>query len=293
MRAEAGIGLHRLVRELHGHGLAFPNLGDIDVQSLAGALVTGTHGTGGRLGNLASGVEAMELVLADGSEASVRRRRRAARRARLTRRARSRGGGHPALRALVPPPRRRPPAPARGRARLARRARRGQRPLRAVHVPALAARAHAHEQPHGRAADAAAARGASGCRTSSWTTTRSGCSTAPPAACRARSRASTGRPAARPRSASAWRSPTTCSRARGSCASRRWSTRCRGRAPRRRCGRRGRSSRATRSRSRSSCASRPATTRGSRPRTGATPPTSRSTCSRAWRSRRRSARSRP
>ena len=38
------------------------------MQSLAGALVTGTHGTGARLGNLASGVEAMELVLADGSE---------------------------------------------------------------------------------------------------------------------------------------------------------------------------------------------------------------------------------
>ena len=69
VRAEAGIGLHRLVRALHAHGLAFPNLGDIDVQSLAGALVTGTHGTGARLGNLASGVEAMELVLADGSEA--------------------------------------------------------------------------------------------------------------------------------------------------------------------------------------------------------------------------------
>ena len=68
VHAEAGIGLHRLVRELHAHGLALPNLGDIDVQSLAGALVTGTHGTGARLGNLASGVEAMELVLADGTE---------------------------------------------------------------------------------------------------------------------------------------------------------------------------------------------------------------------------------
>src|SRR4051794_36761670 len=48
VRAEAGIGLHGLVSELHAHGLALPNLGDIDVQSLAGALVTGTHGTGGR-----------------------------------------------------------------------------------------------------------------------------------------------------------------------------------------------------------------------------------------------------
>src|SRR3954454_20593200 len=32
VRAEAGIGLHRLVRELHANGLALANLGDIDVQ---------------------------------------------------------------------------------------------------------------------------------------------------------------------------------------------------------------------------------------------------------------------
>jgi FAD-linked oxidoreductase len=71
VRAEAGIALHRLVRELAAHGLALPNLGDIDAQSLAGALITGTHGTGVKLGNLASGVEAMELVLADGSELTI------------------------------------------------------------------------------------------------------------------------------------------------------------------------------------------------------------------------------
>jgi L-gulono-1,4-lactone dehydrogenase len=71
VRAEAGISLHRLVRELAVHGLALPNLGDIDAQSLAGALVTGTHGTGATLGNLATCVEAVELVLADGSELTV------------------------------------------------------------------------------------------------------------------------------------------------------------------------------------------------------------------------------
>jgi L-gulonolactone oxidase len=68
VRAEGGIGLRALVRELHRHGLALPNLGDIDAQSLAGALATGTHGTGARLGNLSTAVAAMELVLADGSE---------------------------------------------------------------------------------------------------------------------------------------------------------------------------------------------------------------------------------
>ena len=71
VRAEAGIPLHRLVQELHRHGLALPNLGDIDAQSLAGALATGTHGTGLRLGNLSTAVAGMELVLADGSELMV------------------------------------------------------------------------------------------------------------------------------------------------------------------------------------------------------------------------------
>ena len=71
VRAEAGISLRRLVRELHRHGLALPNLGDVDAQSLAGALATGTHGTGVRLGNLSTAVAGMELVLADGSERSV------------------------------------------------------------------------------------------------------------------------------------------------------------------------------------------------------------------------------
>jgi L-gulono-1,4-lactone dehydrogenase len=67
VKVEAGITLDRLNEELDRHGLALENLGDIDAQSLAGALSTGTHGTGARLGNLSAQVEAMELVLADGS----------------------------------------------------------------------------------------------------------------------------------------------------------------------------------------------------------------------------------
>src|SRR4051812_23058355 len=58
VRVEAGIALRRLVRELHRHGLALPNLGDVDAQSLGGALATGTHGTGARLANLSSAVTA-------------------------------------------------------------------------------------------------------------------------------------------------------------------------------------------------------------------------------------------
>jgi FAD-linked oxidoreductase len=67
VKVEAGIGLGRLSQELDRRGLALENMGDIDEQTLGGALSTATHGTGVRLGNLSAQVEAMELVLADGS----------------------------------------------------------------------------------------------------------------------------------------------------------------------------------------------------------------------------------
>jgi L-gulonolactone oxidase len=43
------------------------NLGDIDRQTISGAISTGTHGTGARLRNISAQVEGLELVLADGS----------------------------------------------------------------------------------------------------------------------------------------------------------------------------------------------------------------------------------
>jgi L-gulono-1,4-lactone dehydrogenase len=63
----SGTTLRALNAALGGFGLAMANLGDIDAQTLAGALSTGTHGTGARLGGLATQVEALDLVLADGS----------------------------------------------------------------------------------------------------------------------------------------------------------------------------------------------------------------------------------
>jgi len=63
----AGTILADLNEELHRLGLAMENLGDIDRQTVAGAISTGTHGTGARLGNLAAQVAGVELVLADGS----------------------------------------------------------------------------------------------------------------------------------------------------------------------------------------------------------------------------------
>jgi L-gulonolactone oxidase len=63
----AGTRLHALSGLLAAHGLALENLGDIDVQTVAGAISTGTHGTGLAYGGLASQVTGLELVLADGS----------------------------------------------------------------------------------------------------------------------------------------------------------------------------------------------------------------------------------
>ncbi|MFJ3958921.1 D-arabinono-1,4-lactone oxidase [Arthrobacter sp. NPDC090010] len=67
VRVAAGTRLHELNRLLEEHGLALANLGDIDSQSVAGAISTGTHGTGRLLGNLATFVDDVELVTADGS----------------------------------------------------------------------------------------------------------------------------------------------------------------------------------------------------------------------------------
>ena len=63
----AGTTLHALSESLWQLGLSLTNLGDIDVQTVAGAISTGTHGTGARFGGLATQVRALELVLADGS----------------------------------------------------------------------------------------------------------------------------------------------------------------------------------------------------------------------------------
>jgi FAD-linked oxidoreductase len=62
----AGTKIKTLGEELFKCGLAQPNLGDIDVQSIAGAISTGTHGTGVTLGNISSQVVALTLVTADG-----------------------------------------------------------------------------------------------------------------------------------------------------------------------------------------------------------------------------------
>jgi L-gulono-1,4-lactone dehydrogenase len=66
VRVGAGTVLAGLNAELHRLGLAMENLGDIDRQTVAGAISTGTHGTGAGLGSLSAQVEAVELVTAGG-----------------------------------------------------------------------------------------------------------------------------------------------------------------------------------------------------------------------------------
>lgn len=64
---QAGMPLHRLNAELAARGWSLTNLGDIDRQTVSGALSTGTHGTGARFGGLATQLRALDLVLPDGS----------------------------------------------------------------------------------------------------------------------------------------------------------------------------------------------------------------------------------
>lgn len=63
----SGTTIRALNAALDSLGLAMPNLGDIDAQTISGAISTGTHGTGARIGGLATFVEALELIIGDGS----------------------------------------------------------------------------------------------------------------------------------------------------------------------------------------------------------------------------------
>lgn len=61
-----GTRLFHLGEELAKAGYAQENLGDINVQSIAGAISTGTHGTGKVFGNIPSQVVEMTIVTASG-----------------------------------------------------------------------------------------------------------------------------------------------------------------------------------------------------------------------------------
>lgn len=64
---QAGIRLRDLNDRLDELGLAIPNLGDINVQSIAGATSTATHGTGVEFTNIAANIVGLEIVTGDGT----------------------------------------------------------------------------------------------------------------------------------------------------------------------------------------------------------------------------------
>ncbi len=66
VRVGAGMTLHALSQRLHDRGRALPNLGDIDVQTIAGATQTATHGTGRHKPNLSAQITGFELVTGRG-----------------------------------------------------------------------------------------------------------------------------------------------------------------------------------------------------------------------------------
>jgi FAD-linked oxidoreductase len=70
-KVEAGSVLYDLNRMLDADGVAFENLGDIDRQTVAGSIATGTHGTGERFQNVSAQIAALELIAPDGSLVTI------------------------------------------------------------------------------------------------------------------------------------------------------------------------------------------------------------------------------
>jgi L-gulono-1,4-lactone dehydrogenase len=69
---QAGIRLKDLIKNLAFDGLAMKNLGSVTEQSIAGAISTGTHGTGLGLGNLSSFIVGMKLVTGTGDVLTIK-----------------------------------------------------------------------------------------------------------------------------------------------------------------------------------------------------------------------------
>ncbi len=67
----AGTRLFELPALLRPYGLAMANLGDIDRQSIAGAVSTGTHGTGSRFGGLATQVAGLRMIIGTGEAMTI------------------------------------------------------------------------------------------------------------------------------------------------------------------------------------------------------------------------------
>ncbi|WP_349426093.1 D-arabinono-1,4-lactone oxidase [Microbacterium sp. LWS13-1.2] len=73
VRASAGMRYGDVAPALHREGWALANLASLPHISLAGAVATGTHGSGDAVGSLASAVAGVELMTADGEVRTYRR----------------------------------------------------------------------------------------------------------------------------------------------------------------------------------------------------------------------------
>jgi xylitol oxidase len=71
VRVSAGMRYAELAEHLNRSGWALRNMASLPHISVAGSCATGTHGSGDRNGSLATSVQAMELVTADGAVAVV------------------------------------------------------------------------------------------------------------------------------------------------------------------------------------------------------------------------------
>lgn len=69
--ANAGATYTELAQELDGQGLALHNLASLPRVTLAGAIATGTHGSGDENGSLATALRGVELVRSDGTLSEV------------------------------------------------------------------------------------------------------------------------------------------------------------------------------------------------------------------------------
>ena len=73
VRVAGGVTYGALAAELHRQGLALPTMASLPHISVAGAVATGTHGSGLGIGSLATTVVSLELLGPDGSSRTVAR----------------------------------------------------------------------------------------------------------------------------------------------------------------------------------------------------------------------------
>ncbi len=69
----AGLRYGEVATHLHRAGYALPSLGSLPHISVAGAIATGTHGSGSNVGSLATAVSSLQMVTADGEVVEIDR----------------------------------------------------------------------------------------------------------------------------------------------------------------------------------------------------------------------------